>query len=301
MKPLHQDDNRTVQRGAWVSIIVYAALALGKTGIGFFAGSKALIADGLNNATDIIVALAILIGLKISSRPPDDDHPYGHKRSEGIATLVAAFIMATAGIEVIFDALSAVIRSDAQTPNILSAWTALFAAAVMYLVYRYNSRLAQRTQNQSLKAAAKDNLSDSWVSLGAAAGIFGAQLDLPWLDPLAAATVGILICKTSWGIFAEAAYQLTDGFQKSELNEFRKTIQSVDGVLHVKDIKARTYGNHIIADIVIKVNPELDVVDSHKITEEIERLMQHKHGVAHTHVHVEPVSDVKTRKYSRRQ
>ena len=112
-------------------------------------------------------------------------------------------------------------------------------------------------------AAAKDNLSDSWVSIGTVIGIIGSQFSLAWLDPLTALIVGILIIKTAWGIFREASHQLTDGFDQDLIQEYIETIDEISGVEGIKDIKARTYGNNIVVDIVITVDPELNINDAH--------------------------------------
>lgn len=281
------------EKGAWLSLGTYIFLSILKTVVGFMTNSKALIADGLNNTTDILVSVSILIGLKISKKPPDDNHPYGHHRAETIASLVAAFIMATVGIQVIVETMKSIVVPTSESPNLLSAWVAIISAVIMYFVYRYNVRLAKKIKNQALLAAAKDNLSDSWVSIGAAVGIIGSQFSMPWLDPFAAFVVGIMICKTAWGIFLDASHSLSDGFHKADLNEFRKTIRSIDGVKLISDIKARTLGNNVYVEVVIKVHPNLDVIEGHKISDKVEKIMKDKHYVKHTHVHVEPVTYIK--------
>jgi cation diffusion facilitator family transporter len=276
------------ERGAWASIAAYVFCALLKVVVALFAGSEALLADGLNNTTDVIASVAVLIGLRISRKPPDQDHPYGHFRAETIAALFASFIMLAVGIEVMWSAVPVLFDPDTQAPDMLAAWTALFTAGVMLLVYRFNHRLAVRVNSQALMAAAQDNRSDALVSIGTFAGIAGAQLQLHWLDPLAALLVGGLIVKTGWNIFREAAHRLTDGFDRSELEALRSTIADIPGVDEIRDIKARYLGSSILVDVVIHVNPRLNVVDSHSISEEIERRMAAKHNVNAVHVHIEP-------------
>ncbi|KKB35026.1 cation diffusion facilitator family transporter [Bacillus thermotolerans] len=288
-----EDKQEYGEKGAWLSLGAYIVLSILKMAVGLMTNSKALVADGLNNTTDILVSISILIGLKISKKPPDDNHPYGHYRAETIASLIASFIMASVGIQVIVETFKHIISPLKESPDLLSAWVAVICAIVMYAVYRYNKRLAKKVNSPSLLAAAKDNLSDSWVSIGAAVGIIGSQFSMPWLDPLAGLIVGAMICKTAWDIFWESSHSLTDGFQKSELNEFRKTIKSVDGVKLISDIKARTLGNQIFVDVVIKVHPNLDVIEGNKIAKKVEKIMKEKHLVNHTHIHIEPVTYIK--------
>ncbi|CEH31421.1 transporter [Aneurinibacillus migulanus] len=276
------------ERGAWLSIIAYLILSVLKLVIGYFTGSKALMADGLNNTTDIMASIAVLIGLRFSRKPPDEDHPYGHWRAETIASLIASFIMMAVGLQVLYNAGQSIVDFRAETPDMLAAWTALGCAFVMYGVYRFNRDLAHKVNSQAVMAAAKDNLSDAWVSIGAAVGVFGAQLGLPWLDPLAAVVVGFMICRTAWEIFREASHNLTDGFDEQELEKLRGTIEEIPGVKSLNDIKARAHGNMVLVDVVIHVDPRLNVIESHRITEEIEEKMREEHGIMNVHVHVEP-------------
>jgi cation diffusion facilitator family transporter len=137
-------------------------------------------------------------------------------------------------------------------------------------------------------AAAQDNRSDAFVSIGAFVGIVGSQFGLPWLDPLSALLVGVIICKTAWTIFHDASHALTDGFDVKELEHISKTIKKTPGVEAIRDIKARVHGNNVLVDVTIEVNNMLNVVESHEITEKIEERMLTKHNIEHVHVHIEP-------------
>lgn len=284
------DDIRKGERGAWVSISAYIILSAFKLISGYLFVSSALIADGFNNLTDIVASAAVLIGLKISQKPPDSDHAYGHFRAETIAALVASFIMAMVGIQVIIGAIRSLIEGNNTEPNLWSAGVAVVCAVAMWGVYIYNSRLAKQINNHALMAAAKDNLSDAMVSVGAAIGIVGAQFGLPWLDTVAAFAVGLLICKTAWDIFRDSTHNLTDGFDEKELKDLRSTIARIEGVEGIKDLKARVHGNHVLVDVVIEVDPELTVTESHHISDLVEERMVKRQNVMHVHVHVEPKS-----------
>ncbi|MFD0589848.1 cation diffusion facilitator family transporter [Paenibacillus sp. GCM10027627] len=283
------DDIKQGEKGAWVSIAAYLVLSALKLGIGYWFVSGALVADGYNNLTDIVASVAVLIGLRISQKPPDKDHPYGHFRAETIAALVASFIMASVGLQVLISAVKSLFADNHATPNLITAWVALFAAVCMAGVYVYNSRLARKINNQALLAASKDNLSDALVSTGAAVGIIGAQFGMPWLDPVAALVVGVIICKTAWEIFYSSTHALTDGFDEKELTTLRATIAKTKGVQTIKDIKARVHGSHVLVDVIVQVDPELTLIESHRICDEIERRMGRKHNIMSVHVHVEPL------------
>lgn len=250
--------------------------------------SEALRADGINNVTDIIASLAVLIGLRMSQKPPDSDHPYGHYRAETVASLIASLIIAAAGIQVMFQSMQSIFYGKDASPDLLSAWVALFCAIAMYAVYLYNRNLANRVKSIALKAAAADNRSDAFVSLGAAAGIFGSHIGLPWMDSFAAFLVGGIIMKTAWHIFRETTHALTDGFDQSKLTGIEEAVRNTEGVIEVGEIKARVSGNKIIVDLVVFVDGALSLMEGHAICDEIERRLTKKPNILSVHVHLEP-------------
>lgn len=276
------------QRGAWVSILAYLLMSTIKLSIGFFGNSEGLWADGLNNSTDIIASLAVLIGLKIAVKPPDEDHLYGHTRAETVASLVAAFIMMTVGISVIAQAFQSLVDKGTEEPSLMTAITAALSALFMFGIYKYNKHLSIKTNNASLFAIAKDNLSDALVSIGALVGIVGTWIGISWLDTVAAIIVGFIICKTAWSIFFDASHSLTDGFDQELLVSIKNTIASTPGVLYTCDLKGRMHGNEVLIEATIQVNKSLNVVDSHNISDNVEHQLLEKHGIHHALIHVEP-------------
>lgn len=161
-----------------------------------------------------------------------------------------------------------------EQPDLIAAWTGLFSAVVIYLVYRYNKKLAIKTKSHALMAAAQDNRSDAWVSVGASVGIIGAQYNVPWLDPVMAQIVAIMIIKTAFEIFSDASHSLSDGYSEETLMKYKHTMETIPGVEAVHDIKARTHGSNVLIDVTIHVNPKLDVISSHEITNEIEQKLK---------------------------
>lgn len=282
------DNLKAGEKGAWLSIITYIFLSISKLLIGFLGNSEALLADGLNNSTDVIASIAVLVGLKIARKPPDKNHHYGHFRAESIASLIAAFIMISVGIQVIIEGVKSLTDEGNIVPAMFTGWVALICSLIMLLVYFYNINLAKKINSQSLKAAAKDNLSDSLVSIGAFIGISGSQLGFYWLDTVTAIVVGIIIIKTAIEIFKEAVLELTDGFEIEELEQIRNTVSNNPDIKRVKSIKARMHGNQTFVDITIVTDNTLNVFESHQITEEIEKSLMEKHQIRNVHIHIEP-------------
>ncbi|WP_054710836.1 cation diffusion facilitator family transporter [Bacillus sp. JCM 19041] len=280
---------RKGESGAWLSIFTYLFLAAVKLSIGYLFMSQALVADGFNNAADIIVSVAVLIGLRISQKPPDHDHPYGHFRAEHIAALLASFIMAVIGLQVLYEAGTSLFSSSiVEPPNILTAWVAGGGAIIMFFVYRYNKKLAKKINSQALAAAAQDNKNDALVSVGVVIGIIGSHLHLGWIDSLTAFLIGLIICYTAWTIFKDTTHSLTDGFNEEALMPFKRTIEKLDQVQKVRLIKARQVGSSIYADVTIEVHPHLTVETSHNIADQIEQKLRDDHDIVHTTVHIEP-------------
>lgn len=279
---------RLGERGAIISIVAYIFLSIIKIVVGYMSNSAALQADGYNNTTDIIASIAVLIGLKLAQRPPDEDHAYGHWKSETIASLIASIIMFAIGFKVLFDGFGSIFDSGKESPDIYAAYVGIFSAIVMYFVYRYNKNLALKTESKAIMAAAKDNLSDAWVSIGAAIGIFSSQLNMPWLDTLTAIIVGLLIIKTAWGIFRQASHELTDGFDEKKIQLYHDIIMNIEGVKGIKEIKGRNYGNNEVLDVVILVNSTLNINEAHDISNVVEEVLMKEYGVYSINVHVEP-------------
>src|SRR5690606_11926305 len=279
---------RKGEKGAWISIGAYVFLSAIKLTFGFWGSSEALKADGLNNLTDIIASIAVLVGLRISQKPPDENHHYGHLRAETIASLLASFIMAVIGLQVLMNAVRSIFEPVAEAPSLFTAWIAFFSAIVMYGVYRYNLKLSREIKSSAVRAAAYDNRSDALVSIGAGIGIIGAIFGAPILDIITAFIVGLIFIKTALDIFKESVITLTDGFDEDEVETLSVLVRRVPGVITLRDFKGRNHGNVMFIDLTVSVAPNLNVVESHWITEEIERKIQKVKPHCVILVHIEP-------------
>lgn len=276
------------EKGAWLSIWTYLLLSIVKLIVGFIGTSEALKADGLNNTTDIIASIAILVGLKISQKPPDKDHQYGHMRAETVASLIAAFIMGFVGLQILINATKSLLSPEKITPSLLTAVVAILSALIMYFVYRYNLNLSKRIGSEAVRAAAYDNRSDALVSIGTAIGIGGAVIGFPIIDGITAFLIGVLVIFTAWNIFYPSVHALTDGFDEEEVKTLSTLALRVDGVIELKEFKGRTHGNMMLVDLTVTVNPMLNVIESHRITEEIERKLGARQPHSVILVHIEP-------------
>ncbi len=282
------DNIKKAEAGARISIVAYLILASIKLIAGYLYNSSSLSADGINNSTDVIASIAVLIGLKISRKPADDDHLYGHFRAELISSLIASFIMMYAGLQVVLYAIKKLINNNLTEPSMLSAVVAAISSIIMLIVFTYNYNLSKKINSSSLKAAAFDNLSDAFVSIGTVIGIVSSILGFKQGDGLVAVIVGIIIIFTAIKIFTEATHILTDGIKTETIEEITKIVANIDGVIEIKEIRGRSHGLIHFIDVTVTVNPELNVTQSHDITVKIEKALQNKFFACETLVHLEP-------------
>lgn len=283
----HNENLKLAQRGAYLSLIVYIILSIVKYVTGFVFNSAAVRADALNNMTDIIVSLAVIIGLKISIKPADRNHPYGHLKSENISSLLVSFVIMFVGIQVVIQNAPRLFKEDDVVPNAITIIVSLISGLIMLIVFAVNQNLAKRTKSSSLNSAAKDNLSDSLVSIGTAIGLIFTQIGFPIVDIILATLLGLLIVYTGFGIFKEAIFMLSDGFNETELEAYRNDILEVDEVQKVKSIKGRYHGSSVFIDVTIVVDANLSLVEAHQICDNVEHHL-HKKGISSVYVHPEP-------------
>ena len=283
-----QNENlKLAQRGAYLSLVVYIVLSVAKYITGYVYDSAAVRADALNNMTDIVVSIAVIVGLKISIKPADKNHPYGHLKSENISTLLVSFIIMFVGIQVVIENAPRIFTNEHNTPNVVTIFVSLISGLIMIGVFAINQRLAQKTKSSSLKSAAKDNLSDGLVSMGTAIGLVFTQFGLPIVDVILATILGFLIIYTGFGIFRESIFALSDGFNEQDLEEYRNVVLEVDDVKDVNNLKGRYHGSSIFLDVTIVVDAHLSLQQAHDICDRVENHL-HSKGISSVYVHPEP-------------
>lgn len=284
------DNLKLAKRGPIVSITAYISLTLAKLVTGYILNSSSLVADGFNNLSDILGNLALLIGLHLASRPADEDHRFGHWKIEDLSSLITSFIMFIVGFQVLIQTIKKILSPHMAEIDPLGAIVGIISALVMFGVYLFNKTLSQKVKSSALVAASKDNLSDALTSLGTSIAIIAASLHLPIIDRLAAIVITYFILKTAYDIFMQSAFSLSDGFDQKQLKEYEAAILQIPKISAVKSQRGRTYGSNVYLDIVLEMNPDLSVYESHAITEEVEKLLSKKFSVYDIDIHVEPAS-----------
>lgn len=279
------------RRGIYLSIVTYVIISTAKLLVGYSFDSDAVFADGLNNFTDSFASIALLVGMILSQRPADQNHRYGHYKIETITTLIMSFVIFYIGLTVTIDSTTALINQAYAAPTPINAVVGLSSGVIMSGVYWYNNRLGNKLNSPSLKASAKDNLSDALTSFATALSVILSRTGILWLDGAMAIVVGLIIIKSGYDIFKESAFSLSDGFPQEDLDNYRKIVLMVPGVRAVSDIRGRNYGANVYIDITILVDPEISVQAGHAITEKVESALQKTEDVTAIDVHVEPYQE----------
>ena len=263
------DAKRVTMQVSTVGIVCNAALTVFKLVAGIVAHSSAIVADAVHSASDILGSLIVMIGAIFSNKAADASHPYGHEKLECIASILLGNILVLVGAAIGYTGITKIIHGETlAAPGMLALIAAVVSIIVKEALYWYTIAAAKRIRSVSLKAEAWHHRSDALSSIGSFAGVLGARLGLPILDPIAS----IVICLF---IFKVAA--------------MRETMQRTPGVVRVDDLKTRLFGSRTYVDAEIAVDGALPLRDAHAIAERVHHELEHDFpDVKHCTVHVNP-------------
>lgn len=279
---------KLAEQGALLAIVTYILLSTAKLIAGSMLHSSSLTADGFNNISDIVANFAVLIGLRMARKPADMDHKFGHWKIEDLASLITSLIMFFVGLDVLFETVQKIISKQVTAIDPLGAIVGFISAIIMTGVYLFNKKLAKRANSKALEAAAKDNLSDAITSLGTSIAIIASALNYPLVDQLVAIIITFFILKTAYDIFMESSFSLSDGFDESLLQDYKQAILEIPKITQVKSQRGRTYGSNIYLDIILEMNPDLSVYESHEIADQVEEMLMERFGIFDIDIHIEP-------------
>lgn len=279
-------------RPAWAGLAGNLLLAALKVVVGLLGRSQALLADGIHSAADAAGSIAVLIGLRVARRPADAGHPYGHGKAESLASLVVAALLGLAGVEVAVAAALALLRpAAAPPPAVITLWVAVFSVALKEALYRYGRALGLRQRSPALLASAEDHRADAIASLAAVAGIAGARLGVPQLDPAAAFFVSLFIMRLGWTLAASAIQDLIDA--RGEPRTLARVVAEAGafpGVASVQQVRTRRMGPDILVDLEIGVDGRRTLREVHAVADGVRaRVVGRIPEVADVMVHVNPV------------
>ena len=271
-------------------------------GFKFVAGtvghSGAMLADAVHSLSDFVTDIVVLAMVGISAKPVDRSHDYGHGKFETVATLFIGLALAAAAVGIVVSGagkLAAWLQGeDLPSPGKIALWGALVSIAIKEILFQYTSRKGKKLQSQAVIANAWHHRSDALSSIGAAIGIAGAiLLGDRWtvLDPLASIVVGAMLVKVAWDLLGPSIGELTEQSLPDDTErEILDLVESVGGVSDPHNLRTRRIGNHIAAEVHIRLDGEMPLLEAHEKASTIERLFRERFGKdAHIIIHMEPL------------
>lgn len=281
-----------------VGALANVTLLIFKFVAGIISNSAAMIADAVHSLSDFITDVVVIVFVKISSKPQDKSHDYGHGKFETLATLIIGIALLFIGLMILYNGVSATYRciwlgEELHRPGMIAFWAAIFSIILKEAVYQYTVFKGKNLNSQAVIANAWHHRSDAFSSIGTAVGIGGAIfLGDKWvvLDPIAAIVVSVFIINVSLKIIIKSINELLEKSLPDEIeNEIIKVAESFDMVKDVHDLRTRRIGNNIAIEMHLLMDGNLSLQCTHNTTELIEAELRKKYG-EHTHIaiHVEP-------------
>lgn len=272
------------------TIILNILLSILKLIAGILGRSSAMIADGIHTIADVVTTVIVILGLSISNKDADQDHPYGHEKFESALAKLISIILFGTGIFIGYEALKTLIHGEYIKPGGIALIAAALSIAVKELMYWYTISTARKIQSIGMEADAWHHRSDAFTSIGTFIGILGARFGLAFLDPIAAIVVSIFIMKVGVDLYIKSINELVDkAADQSTIDNITLVTSSVKGVENINDLKTRIFGNKVYVDLAIAVNKDISVEEGHLIAENVhDAIERNVPSVKHCMVHIEP-------------
>ena len=275
-----------------ISIIANVVLAAFKLVAGILAHSSAMVSDAIHSASDVFSTFVVMIGIKIASKEPDEEHPYGHERMECVAAIILATILCITGLGIGKNALEFITgnSSEVSVPGMLALIAAIVSIIVKEAMFWYTRHYAKMIDSGALMADAWHHRSDALSSIGAFIGIIFARMGYVMMDSIACLVICVFIVKAAYDIFKDAIDKMVDKSCSLEVEaEIRTIVMSVDGVKGIDSLSTRLFGNKMYVDLEIRADGEKTLNETHEIAEAVHDSIEAQfEKVKHIMVHVNP-------------
>lgn len=294
---IHQVDERAVIRKLSLSSIIgNTVLSAFKIFAGITGHSGAMISDAIHSFSDVLTTFIALIGVKLSQKDPDKDHPYGHERLECVAALFLGLVLMVTGLGVGKVGVENIISGHYETLTIPGG-IALVAAVVSIVgkeaMYWYTRYYAKLIHSAAFMADAWHHRSDALSSIGSFIGIAGAMLGFPVMDSIASVVICLFILKVAYDIMKDAVVKMLDTSCGEEYEaNIRSCVSQQKDVVGIDELRTRMFGNRVYIDMEIAVDGEKSLNESHAIAERVHNELEDKFtDVKHIMIHVNPAVD----------
>ena len=256
-----------------VSIIGNVILSLLKLFAGVVANSAAMVSDAIHSASDVFSSIVVIIGVKLSAKDSDEEHPYGHERMESVAAVVLSVVLAITGLFVghaAIEKLTSGVYEELKMPGVLAAMAAIISIVCKEAMYWYTRHYAKMFDSGALMADAWHHRSDALSSIGSLIGIVGARMGYKWLDPLASLVICIFILKAALDIFMDAMKKMVDHSCSKEVSDaITECAKKHPDALGIAGIQTREFGNKIYVDLEVFADGNISLKRSNEIAEQI--------------------------------
>lgn len=287
------DFQKTANKVSLVTIIGNLLLSAIKLLAGIIAHSSAMISDAVHSASDVFSTFIVMIGIRLASKEPDKEHPYGHERMECVAAIVLAVVLLITGLGIGLDAFKKITSgnySELQIPGMLALVTAIVSIISKEAMYWYTRHYAKKIDSGALMADAWHHRSDAFSSIGALIGISGAMLGFPVMDSVASLVIFIFIVKASYDIFKDATDKMVDHSCDEETEkQIYDCVMKNENVIAIDLLQTRIFGNKIYVDVEFQADPSYTLLEAHHIAETVhDDIEKNFPKVKHIMVHVNP-------------
>ena len=256
-----------------VSIIGNVILSLLKLFAGVVANSSAMVSDAIHSASDVFSSIVVIIGVKLSAKDSDEEHPYGHERMESVAAVVLSVVLAITGLFIghaAIEKLTSGVYEELKMPGVLAAMAAIISIVCKEAMYWYTRHYAKMFDSGALMADAWHHRSDALSSIGSLIGIVGARMGYKWLDPLASLVICIFILKAALDIFMDAMKKMVDHSCSKEVSDaITECAKKHPDALGIAGIQTREFGNKIYVDLEVFADGNISLKRSNEIAEQI--------------------------------
>ena len=287
-----EEQASTVRRITAIGLVTNLVLSIGKLLGGVYGNSQAVVVDGVHSLSDCTTDLAILLGVKYWSKPPDACHPYGHKRTETLVTIFIGFALVITAAVMGWNAVESLGEPGTRAPGVVALIAAASSFVIKETLFHFTKRTGKQIGSSALLANAWHHRTDAFSSITVTIAVICARLnpDLIILDSIGALLVAVFILVAAWRIIAPGISQLTDRAAPQEKTaQIRAAAASVEEVHDVHAVRTRYYGMGILVDLHITVDPEISVRSGHDIATAVqEKLMAAEIEIEDVVVHVEP-------------
>ncbi len=286
------DTIREVRNCTLVGLVTNLVLTVFKIIAGFSGGSQAVIADGVHSLSDSATDIVVLVGAQFWGQPPDEDHPYGHRKVESIATIVIGLALGAVGIGLAYNAIISMQEKHEGPPTLIALVAAVLSIIVKEVLYRWTIRVGKQAKSSAVIANAWHHRSDALSSIPVSVAVATSFIAPTWsfVDHVATVAVSLFILQATWMIISTPLHDLIErGADQSMVDKIHALSMQVEGVKDVHKIRSRAVSGAYFIDLHVQVDKSLDIDEAHNISGRVKKsLLNAELEIVDVLVHIEP-------------